>query len=454
MQDLTRGSIPNHISKLAAPIAIGMGFQTLYHLVDLYFVSRLGESAIAGVAAAGNAQFIVLAFTQVLGVGSMTLISHAVGQKDREGANRIFHQSLLLASLAAALTLGLGYALMGRYMASLGADEDTMRSGIAYLSWFVPALALQFGQVAMDSALRGTGITKPTMVVQMLTVLLNVILSPILIAGWGTGRPLGVAGAGLATTLSIATGVVIMAFYFARLERYVRFDAVKLRPEPVVWGRILKIGVPPGGEFALLFVYFSVIYWVARGFGAEAQAGFGIGSKVMQAIFLPAMAVSFATAPVAGQNFGAGLHDRVRETFRSAASIGTVIMVALTLLCQWRPELLGRPFTDQPEVLAVSGEFLRIISWNFVASGLIFTCSGMFQALGNTLPGVSSSATRLLTFVVPAVWLSTWSGFELRHLWYLSVASVTLQALTSLLLVRMQLRRRLGGNVIPELLTP
>lgn len=451
MNDLTRGSIPRHILALATPIAIGMMFQTLYYLVDLFFVSRLGDEAIAGVAAAGNAQFIVLALTQVLGVGSMTLIAHAVGQKERQGANQIFHQSLLLAALSATLVLGLGYGLMHRYMASLGADGATVRAGVEYLTFFLPGLALQFAQVAMDSALRGTGITKPTMVVQMLTVLLNAILSPLLITGWLTGHPLGVAGAGLATSISIAVGVVVMALYFIRLGRYVRFDAGQLHPEPRVWGRILKIGVPPGGEFALMFVYFSVIYWVARGFGSEAQAGFGIGSRVMQAIFLPAMAVSFATAPVAGQNFGAGHHDRVRQTFRSAAGIGSSIMVVLTLLCQWRPDLLGRPFTDQPEVLAVSGEFLRIISWNFVASGLIFTCSGMFQALGNTLPGVTSSSTRLLTFVLPAVWLTTWAGFELRHLWYLSVTSVALQALTSLVLVRIQLRRRLssGGSTAP-----
>ena len=451
MNDLTRGSIPRHILALATPIAIGMMFQTLYYLVDLFFVSRLGDEAIAGVAAAGNAQFIVLALTQVLGVGSMTLIAHAVGQKERQGANQIFHQSLLLAAFSAMLVLSLGYGLMHRYMASLGADGATVRAGIEYLTFFLPGLALQFAQVAMDSALRGTGITKPTMVVQMLTVLLNAILSPLLITGWLTGHPLGVAGAGLATSISIAVGVVVMALYFIRLGRYVRFDAGQLHPEPQVWGRILRIGVPPGGEFALMFVYFSVIYWVARDFGSEAQAGFGIGSRVMQAIFLPAMAVSFATAPVAGQNFGAGHHDRVRQTFRSAAGIGSSIMVVLTLLCQWRPDLLGRPFTDQPEVLAVSGEFLRIISWNFVASGLIFTCSGMFQALGNTLPGVTSSSTRLLTFVLPAVWLTTWAGFELRHLWYLSVTSVALQALTSLVLVRIQLRRRLssGGSTAP-----
>jgi Na+-driven multidrug efflux pump len=190
-----------------------------------------------------------------------------------------------------------------------------------------------------------------------------------------------------------------------------------------------------------MFVYMAVIYWVIRGFGAEAQAGFGIGQRVMQAIFLPAMAVAFATAPVAGQNVGARRPERVRATLHAAVAIGTVLMLGLTALCQWRPDWLVGAFTQETAVIAVAVQFLSIISLNFVASGLIFTCSGMFQALGNTLPAFLSSASRLLTFVVPAVWLSAQPGFELRQLWLVSVASVTLQAVLSVLLLLRALRR-------------
>ncbi len=436
MQDLTQGSITGHLARLAAPIAIGMLFQTLYFLIDLYFVSRLGDSAIAGVSAAGNAQFIVMALTQVLGVGTMALIAHAVGRKDRADANLIFNQSLLLAALFAALTLVGGYVLTPVYMHGLGADAASALAGITYLYWFLPGLALQFALIAMGSALRGTGIAQPTMVVQMITVVLNAVLAPVLIAGWLTGIPLGVAGAGLASSISIAVGVVLLWIYFQRLEKYVGFDATLFRAQFDVWKRILRIGVPPGGEFGLMFVYLAVMYWLIGVFGAEAQAGFGIGMRMMQAIFLPAMAIAFATAPIAGQNMGAGQLARVRHTFWSAALIGSGIMALLTLLCQWRPQLLVGGFTDDAVVIAIATDFLRIISWNFIASGLIFTCSGLFQALGNTLPALFSSASRLLTFVVPAIWLSGQPGFALHDLWLVSVASVSLQALISLWLLR------------------
>jgi putative MATE family efflux protein len=443
MKDLTQGPIPGHLLRMAAPIAIGMLFQMLYVLIDLYFVARLGDAAIAGVGTAGNVQFIIMAATQVLGVGTMSLIARAVGRKDPDEANLVFNQSLLIGLISAVLTLVVGYGLSGHYIGALAADAATTAAGLDYLHWFLPGMALQFALVGIGSALRGTGIAKPTMVVQVLTVVLNALLAPVLIAGWLTGKPLGVAGAGLASTLSIVAGVTIMIVYFVRIEHYVHFDKKLFAPQFPVWKRIFAVGLPPGGEFALMFVYMGVMYWLIRHFGAAAQAGFGVGSRVMQAIFLPSMAIAFATAPVAGQNVGAGLGDRVRETFRSAASIGAVLMFALTLLCQWRPEVFIRPFTDEAAVIAVAAEFLGVISWNFVASGLIFSASGMFQALGNTLPAFLSSASRLVTFVVPALWLSRQPGFQLRHLWWLSVATLTLQAVISYVLLQREFRKRL-----------
>jgi putative MATE family efflux protein len=443
MKDLTHGSIYSHLVAMAIPIAAGMLLQTLYYVVDLYFVAQLGDAALAGVSAAGTAMFIIFALTQMLGVGTVALMSHAVGANHRSDANHIFNQSVAMSAVCAAITLAGGFGLSAIYMRWVGADAATMAAGVTYLYWFTPGLALQFALVAMGSALRGTGIVRPTMIVQALTVALNIVLAPVLIAGWGTGLPLGVAGAALASTLSIAVGVALMSIYFLRLEHYVGFDRASFRPRLSTWLRILNIGLPAGGEFALMAVFIGVVYWIIRDFGAAAQAGFGIGSRVMQSIFLPAMAVAFAAAPIAGQNFGARDPDRVRETFRAAALASCAIMAALTLLCQWQGQWLIRAFTNDPAVIDVGAEYLRVISWNFVATGLVFTCSSLFQGLGNTWPSLISSASRLLLFAGPAVWLSLRPDFRLVDIWHLSVATVALQAVASLLLLQMQFRARL-----------
>jgi putative MATE family efflux protein len=282
-------------------------------------------------------------------------------------------------------------------------------------------------------------------VARPLTVILNTVLAPILISGWGTHHPFGTAGAGLASSISVAFGVLFLWVYFVRLEHYVALDRREWTPRWRLIGRILNIGLPAGGEFLMMFVILGVIYLVIRPFGPSAQAGFGIGGRVMQAIFLPVMAVAFAVTPVAGQNFAAGRFDRVRETFRTAAILSSALMLLITLICQWHPEWFIHVFTRAPDVVAVGAPYLRITSWNFIATGLIFPCSGLFQALGNTWPSLLSSASRLITFVVPVVLLSRQPHFGLVQVWHLSVATVALQAVTSLTLLVREFGRKLGS---------
>lgn len=446
MHDLTTGPIPRHILRLAAPMAAGMVLQTLYYLVDLWFVAKLGDAAVAGVASAGTVQFAVMALTQVLAVGTMVLVSHAAGRKDADDATLVFNQGLGLSVGAAVVLLVVGYALIPAYVTSLAADAASTAAGVSYLRWFLPALALQFAMVSIGATLRGTGVARPTMVVQALTVVCNAVLAPVLIAGWGTGRPLGTAGAGLASTISVTLGVVVLLAWFRRLESFVRVDRHLLFPRREVVMRMLRIGVPAGGEFAIIFIGTGVTYWIIRDFGPEAQAGYGIGSRIMQAFFLPAMAIAFAAAPVAGQNVGAGRTERAQATFRDAALMGSALMAALTVLCNVAPVSLVQVFTPEPAVVEVGAEFLRVISWNFVAQGLVFTCSGIFQALGNTIPSLVVATVRLLTFALPAMWLSRQPGFTLHRLWLLSTVAAAATAVLSFVLVRRALDRATAGR--------
>ncbi|MEJ0037350.1 MAG: MATE family efflux transporter [Gammaproteobacteria bacterium] len=443
MKDLTHGSITSHILTMSLVMLIGMVGQTAYFLVDLYFVAHLGPEAVAGVNAAGTLSFVVLALTQILGVGTVSLIAHAVGRQDKQDANTVFNQSVVLSAICAGLTLIAGYLFTGAYMRSVGADAEMQANGITYLRWFLPGLALQFALVSMGQALRGTGIVKPGTVVQLLTVGLNILLAPVLIAGWGTGVPMGVAGAGLASTIAVGVGVVMLTVYFIKLEHYVGFDSAQWKPKLAYCKRILNIGFPAGGEFFLMFITMAMMYWLIRNFGADAQAGYGIGSRIMQAILMPAMAVAFSASPIAGQNYGARRADRVRETFHKAAMIELVIMAVVTALCHIAPQAMIAPFSDDPEVVAVGTLFLRIISWNFIASGFMFTCSGMFQAIGNTWPAMWSGVMRLALFGIPAVWLSTQPGFNLEQIFHWSVITVFLQAGLTYWLLRVQLKKRL-----------
>ncbi len=441
MKDLTQGSIPKHIIVMAIPIGISMLIQTLYYLVDLYFIGRLGKDALAGVGAAGNISFLIMALTQILGVGTQTLIAHAVGKKDPQDANLIFNQSILLSVLLGVITIIVGYGLGQSYLATVSQDQATIAAGTSYLFWYVPGMAGQFALIAMGSALRGTGVVMPTMIIQFVSIVLNIILSPILITGWGTGYPMGVAGAGLASSLSVIIGVIMLWWYFVSKEKYICYNPSMIKPRFNTWKRMLGIGFPAGGEFILMFFYMAIIYFAIKGLGASAQAGFSLGSRIMQSMFLPAMAVAFAAPAVAGQNFGAKRYDRVKSTYHWSAGMGLIIMTCLTLLAYLQPSMLISSFSNDIAAVSVAINFLQIICFNFVATGIIFTCSGMFQALGNTWPAMWSTASRLITFAIPAIWLSKQNGFHIEQLWILSVITVYFQLLISLVLLNKQFQR-------------
>jgi putative MATE family efflux protein len=444
VRDLTQGSIAAHVLSMAAFIGIGLIFQTMYFIVDLYFVSRLGSAAIAGVSAAGNVFFLALAASQLISIGVMATVAQAVGKKDEAEANLYSDQAISMSLLFGIVLLVLGYAFGGAGVDALTADAETAAAGRAYLFAFLPQLALMFPVSAMTSALRGAGVTMPTMVLQTATIILNAILAPVLIAGWGTGIPLGVAGAGWASTISGFIGTIALSFMFPRVQSYLRLHLDRLKPKFAAWRRLIFIGLPTSLEFLMMFAIFIVIYFVIRGFGAEAQAGFGIGGRIMQSIFLPAMAVAFAAAPIAGQNFGAKRYDRVRETFRVTALIGTGIMLTLTVLCHVNPSLLARPFTDDPAVLAVSNDYLQVVSWNFAFSGLVMAAGSLFQGMGDTRPSLFASATRTVTFIAPVLWLSTQPGFTLHHVWLASVASVIIQCAIAMWLLARTFKLKLG----------
>ena len=436
MEDLTTGPLTRHLLKTTSFMLVTMIFQTLYFLIDLYWVGRLGTHAVAAVGIAGNLTFIVLALTQMLGVGTTTVVSHAIGRKDRDGAQLMFNQAQVLAVVTGALFLVVGLLARVPYSRAMSPDAETAALAGQYLLWFIPAMALQFLMVAAGAALRGVGNFKTGMVVGTGSIIINMVFAPFLIFGWVTGHAFGVAGAAISSLIAIVVAIFWFGTYFVGRDSYLRFIRGDQRPQLALWRRMLDIGLPAGFEFGMMAVYLMVVYSIARPFGAAAQAGFGIGQRVIQSMFMPAVALGFSVAPVAGQNFGARNRERVVDTFRNAAYMVLGVSVLLIFIGQTAPRALIGVFSRDPAVLDVGSVYLRIVSWTFVASGLIFVASSMFQAMGNTVPSLIASGARVLLVAVPAIALSRSPGFKLVWVWYLSLAAVFIQLALSMLLLR------------------
>jgi putative MATE family efflux protein len=372
-----------------------------------------------------------------------------VGRKDRERAVFAANQSQSLGIACGIAFYIVAAGLRSTYANALGADPLTRSLAGDYLLWFIPAMALQFPMVSMSAALRATGNFKPGMIVQTSTVIINIVLAPLLIFGVGTGHPLGVGGAALSTFIALIVGTLWLALYFRGTDAYLHFRPADWRPHMSEWKRMMKVGLPAGAEFGLMSVYLLIVYTVSRPFGSAAQAGFGIGLRIVQACFLPVVALGISVAPVAGQNYGAHKGERVRQAFTSGALMATVLMVALGALCHFASAAMIRIFSHDPEVIAVGSDYLRISAWNFIASGVIFVASSMFQAMGNTIPPLVTSFGRIALVSVPVLLLSRMPGFELRWIWYLAAASVWVHMIANLLLLRREFRLRLHASPQP-----
>ena len=444
MQDLTTGSLTGHLLKTTSFMLVSMVFQALYVLVDLFWVGRLGTDAVAAVGISANLSFVVLAISQMLGVGTTTVVSHAAGRKEHVQATYLFNQSQVLSMGAGVIFLAVAMSFRTSYAAALSADATMQRLTEEYLLWFIPAMALQFAIVAMGAALRGTGNFKPGMIVQTASVFVNIVLAPLLIFGWGPFPAMGISGAAVATFVAVVVGVIWISFYFVDRDAYLRFHCSDWKPEFRVWGQMLKIGLPAGVEFGLMGVYMVVVYAISRRFGAAAQAGFGVGFRLVQSVFLPIVALGFAVAPVAGQNFGAKQGDRVRAVFKTAAPVAAAFMLPAGIgVYLAAPQLIGI-FSSDPEVLQVGVDYLHIVTLNFVASGITFVSASMFQGMGNTLPSLATSFLRIIVGIAPAVVLSGRPEFALTWIWWFTVVSTTLQMALNLVLLQREFRIKLA----------
>lgn len=442
-RDLTAGCVVGHILTMAAPIMAFMIVGAFNSMVDLYFVAQLGSVAVTAVSVGANISLPVSALAQVLGVGTAALVSQAFGRKDHADANLIFNQAIGLSVVLGLCVLVTGYFLAPWYVQTLAVDLPTIEASTSYIYGLMPGLMLQLAVPVITSALRAIGIVRAPMVIYVIGIVVHMTLAPVLIAGWGTGRPMRTVGAGLASSAAIVVVVALLWHYFYQRNHCFYIYRQQLQPAWRHAKRIFIVGLPAGGEAILMFLYPVTIFWTIRNFGLDIQAGFGAGWRLMQLVLIPAMAMALAIVPIVGQNFGADAVLRIKETFRKAATLTSVVMLAMTVFLQWYAGAFLGLFTNEADVIKAGGTFLRLASIALVARGLVCVCSGVFQGLGNTMPPLVTSALSFVAFSLTAtLWLKK-PGFHIEYIWYLWVVITIINALTNVFLLRRELKRRL-----------
>lgn len=424
--------IPSLLLKMALPMMLSMLVQALYNVVDSIFVAKISEDALTALSVAFPLQNLMIAFATGLGVGINSLLSRALGEKDRQKADAAAGNGLFLELCAALLFVFIGFVLGPAFVRSQTSSAIVADHGITYVRICIGAGAFCFIAIFYERMLQATGKTHLAMIGQLVGALINIIFDPILIFGLLGFPKLGVAGAAIATVFGQFCGAMVSLAIHQKKNREIRITLSGLRPRCFTVRTILSVGIPSiiMGSIGSVMTY--CVNRILDGFSSTAVAVFGVYFKLQSFFFMPVFGLNNAMVPLIAYNYGARRPARMKQTVRWAVIYACSIMAVGLLLMQLMPDVFLRLFDASDDMLRIGVPALRTISLAFVGAGYAIVLSSTFQALGKGLYSMFVSIARQLVVLVPAAWLLSRTG-QLSAVWLAFPIAEIMSALVSTL---------------------
>ncbi|RKR07202.1 putative MATE family efflux protein [Kushneria sinocarnis] len=383
---LLEGPVLKSLLGLAVPVVLANVLQSLYQLIDAFWVGRLGGHAVAAVSVCFPITFLLIALGSGLGVAGSTLVAQYMGAGQHDMVNRVAAQTLLMVAL-----VSIGLSLLGEWLAPslltlLGVAPQVYDGALIFLRISLAAMIFTFGFAMFQSLMRGIGEVRTPLYIVAGTVALNVILDPLLIFGFGPLPGLGVGGAALATLITQALALLVGLWLLLRGRWTIQPTAGDFRPDWAFIRRAFRLGFPASVELSARALSMNVMVFLVSGFGTVTIAAYGVGINVLGFVIIPALGLSMATAALAGQNIGAGQVERAARIARLSALIAFVALsVVGVLVFAFATELVRFFVPTDEQVIASGGRFLRIVALTFGFMGLQMALTGVFRAAGQTL---------------------------------------------------------------------
>lgn len=417
--DLTTGSISPKMIKLAAPLVAGNILQTVYNLVDMFWVGKLGAADVAAVSIVFPTAWVLISMAMGITIAGAALVSQWTGANEPEKAAFAAAQMLVLATVVATGLASLAY--MGRFalMAFLGATGELFDPTLAYLSiifWSVPFTFVFF---SFQSALRGVGDTMRPMYLVIASNILNMVLDPLMIFGVGPFPELGVAGAAWATLISRAIVAFVGVWILFWPGGAITLKLRQLIPHWPTQYQLLEVGIPGGIDGAARsFSAVAIVAMVTR-FGPVATAAYGIGIRVMSLVWTISGAIGQAAAVGVGQNLGAEQPKRAERVAWVGTAGALIVVGGLGLIAVIFAPAIVAIFVNTEDVIGEGTSFLRISGWGFGLAGALMVIQGAFQGAGRTGYAMILSLLNRWIFRIPVAMLLAWTlGYGATGLWW------------------------------------
>ncbi|GAB7022139.1 MATE family efflux transporter [Salidesulfovibrio brasiliensis] len=443
--DLTTGSIPRHIRNLAIPASIGLFFNTMYNVVDTWFAGRIGTEAQAALSLSLPVFFLVIALGSGISVGSTALIGEALGAKERDKA-----AFLSIQAVAFGVMIGLLLVLFGPMMARplfgfMGASEAYLDTCMEYMTPIFIGAPLFLMVYMFNAILQAAGDTRPYRNFLILGAGLNCILDPWYIFG-GFGMPaMGVAGVAWATVTVQGVGVVYLGYKARKTGLLKTGRGRNLIPSPIHFAQIAGQGFPASVNFLTIGIGMFVINHFVSDFGKSAVAAYGVAMRVEQVALMPSIGLNVAALAMAAQNHGAKHYERIRESMHRSIKYGAMLTLpaAVPILLFAAPFM--RFFSNDPDVVRIGAEYLRIDALALFGYVIIFVCTSSLQGMKKPLFAVWLGAWRQAAAPAFLFWLLTRHlSFDISAIWWSVLGIVWTSAAIAWVYAERTLAKRLA----------
>ena len=420
------------ILSMALPMVISMMVNSLYNIVDSFFVAQISEDAMTALSLVYPVQNFINAVGIGFGVGMNAVIALHLGAGNREKANLAATQGFALGVVHTVILTAGSILFMPVFLRFFTDKEAVVDLGIRYsVVVFLFTFFVVTG-VAFEKIFQAVGRMKVSMISLMCGCILNIILDPILIFGLGPFPEMGIEGAALATGLGQACSLIIyLAVYFIS-PIHVRIGRKYLSPDKEMIVRLYSVGTPATLNLALPSVLISALNAILASFSQVYILVLGIYYKLQTFLYLPANGFVQGMRPLVGFNFGAGEYKRVRKIYDIVLCMSGAIMAAGTIICLALPGQLMGLFTDNPETIRTGETALRIISAGFLVSAVSVTSSGALEGMGKGTPSLIISLSRYIVVIIPAAFIlsrifgavGVWNAFWIAELITAAVAYI------------------------------
>jgi putative MATE family efflux protein len=408
--DYTRIPMRRAVFLLAVPMVLELVLESTFAVVDIWFVAKLGSSAVATVGLTETFLFLLYAIAMGLAMAVTAVVARRVGEGQREAAAVTAVQAILIAMLVSVPFAVIGIVWAQDLLRLMGADAWTLEHGYVYMQWMLGGNVVIMLLFVINAIYRGAGDAAIAMRVLWVANGLNIVLDPILIFGLGPIPAMGIEGAAIATNIGRGAGVAMQLWILFRGGHHIHVLSSQLALRSAVLFNIVRTSLGGIGQMIIAMTSWIFLMRILANIGSEAVAGATIAIRIMMFVMMPAWGMSNAAATLVGQNLGAQQPGRAEAAVWRIGCYNMAYLIAVSVVFFLFPDRLIAIFSDEPAVIAIGGEWLRILSYSFFVYGWWMVTVQAFNGAGDT---ATPTRINLVFFWLIQIPLSYYLAIEL-----------------------------------------